>query len=48
MGWCDFVNVCRAICQADDECPDPEHTCRPFVFEEGSLGYCGPEPPEDG
>lgn len=48
MGWCDFVNVCRPICQNGDSCDVEDHTCRPFVFEDNSLGYCGPEPPEDG
>lgn len=46
-GWCDFENVCRAVCKEDSECTDPEHTCRLFWREDG-LGYCGPEPPTDG
>lgn len=46
-GWCDFEDVCRPVCKEDSECTDPDHTCRFFLNEDG-LGYCGPEPPEDG
>lgn len=47
MGYCDAIDVCRAVCEQDSECTDPDHTCRRFVGET-SLGYCGPAPPEDG
>ncbi len=47
MGYCDPIDVCRSICKDDSECSEPGHTCRFFLNEEG-LGYCGPEPPEDG
>lgn len=47
LGYCDAWNVCRAVCESDEECTEPGHTCRRFLVTEG-LGYCGPEPPEDG
>lgn len=42
-GYCDPNNVCRPICMTDDECPEPDQTCRHFRIP-GTLGYCGPEP----
>ncbi len=42
-GFCGPNNVCRSICESDDDCEDEAHTCRKFWKPEG-LGYCGPEP----
>ena len=42
-GFCGPNNVCRPICESDDDCTVDGETCR--VFSGASpLGYCGPEP----
>ena len=46
LGYCDFGDVCRPVCEADDDCTAP-HTCRRFLGDEG-LGFCGGPPPADG
>lgn len=42
-GYCDPNDVCRALCNSNEECTEQGHTCQPFLFGE-SFGYCGPEP----
>ena len=42
-GYCGPNNICRTICDAQEDCTQPGETCRFFLGPEG-LGYCGPEP----
>ncbi len=47
QGYCGPANICRSICDSQEDCTEPGDTCRFFLFEGEGLGYCGPEP-EDG
>ena len=43
-GVCDAFEVCRSLCNSDEECTEDGHTCRPFRLDGPTLGFCGPEP----
>lgn len=43
-GYCGPANTCRSICERDEDCTEPDHTCRIFSGTGEGLGYCGPEP----
>ncbi len=46
-GYCDAGDMCRAICDAEEDCTEQGHSCRRFGAPDQGYGYCGP-PPQDG
>lgn len=48
-GYCDVYDMCRSICDSDDQtCSVSDHSCQLFLPGGASYGYCGPPPPVDG